>query len=267
MTDAEGFERRAEWLRQEMLRRQPSSSRFHPGDEDLAAYAEGGLAEERRAEVQEHLLTCEECGRLVLDLTAALAEPEPGLSAQEIDESWQRFRPRLAAAARPQGAVAAPPIAPAATFVKPEKRRWTDDRWRALAAALVVAFLGSGLLNVWQWKKGEAGAARVISRTYTLRPTRGAADTLEEKSGHSDLLLKIDVSDDYAGPQPGFVELRRDGGLAWSGEAGFEAPYLLASIPESRLRPGRYEVVVLPGKGGGEPLTRYPLDIAPLSSP
>jgi anti-sigma factor RsiW len=249
MSDPRNSDPRAEWLREEMLRRRPSLSRFHPGEEELATYAEGGLAEARRGEIQEHLLTCDECGGLVLELTAALAEPEPEVSAEEIEAGWRRLRPRLSEAGLPTAAPEGPN--PATPLVAPAKvRRRSGDGWRALAAALVVALLGSGTLNVWQWKEAES--------SREIRPVRWASLSVMRSSAPVDATLEADDGsggtvafrirgnpDDVASVR---FELRRKGSLVGVGEARSIGDELLALIPGAWLEPGIYRLKLADGR-------------------
>lgn len=235
MTDAKDFDERAAWLDGELKRRQPSSSRFHPRDEELAAYAEGGLTAARRSQVQEHLLTCPDCAGVVLDL-APPAEPAPAPEipgTQEIEASWQRFRPRLAEAGVLRGERPEAKVVPLARRTSPAPH---PVRWAPLAAALLIAFLGSSVLNVVQWQR--ANQSHGIAQMALLRNTRGEAPTLRWLSPGQWFEIRLEA-DGRTGPAR--VEILSSGGQPLDSiPAVADGETYAVTVSSSLLKPGIY---------------------------
>jgi hypothetical protein len=101
----------------------------------LSAFHDGELAPELRAAVAEHLATCDECARRLLELRqlseAAAKLGSPGVPA----DLWTKIEQRLAA----QAASADRPIA---------RRRGRRSAWGALAASVFV-LASAGV--AWYW--------------------------------------------------------------------------------------------------------------------
>lgn len=70
---------------------------IHLAVEELAAYHAGSLPEAAEARVQDHLVDCPECTRVLLDLDALRhgADPADEASAAEKAAFWRTLRPRL----------------------------------------------------------------------------------------------------------------------------------------------------------------------------
>jgi hypothetical protein len=251
MTDAKDFEERAEWLDGELKRRQPSSSRFHPRDEELAAYAEGGLTAARRSEVQEHLLTCPDCAGVVLDL-APPAEPAPAPElpgARAIEASWQRLRPRLAEADVLRGDRPEAKVVPLPRRASPISH---PNRWAPLAAALLVAFLGSSVLNVVQWQR--ANQSHGLSQMALLRHTRGEAPTLRWLSPGQWFEIRLEAEGRTG---PARVELLNAAGQPLDSiPAVADGETYAVTVSSSLLKPGVYgaRLAAAPGQPQSEPL-------------
>jgi len=255
MTDAKDFRERAEWLEGELKRRQPSASRFHPRDEELAAYAEGGLTAARRSEVQEHLLTCADCAGVVLDLEppAAPAPAPEAPATREIEASWQRFRPRLAETGvlrqeRPEGNVVPLPRRPSLPA--------RSNRWAALAAALLVAFLGSTVINFVQWRR--ANQPHGISQTVTLRPVRGAAETLRWLSPGQTFQIRLEA-ERRSGPARVEILTAEHKPFATIAAVDEHGAYAVV-VPSNLLVPGTYWVRLDPTPDEPKP-DEYPIDV------
>ncbi len=105
----------------------------HPAVEELTEYRSGGLSQEVRERIRDHLTLCRECQQLVLDFGALsdLASEGRELTAADVDQQWGRLARRLRSAP-PQDSVA----------VVSSRPRFA---W-ALAAALATAVVG---LSVW----------------------------------------------------------------------------------------------------------------------
>src|SRR5215475_3253408 len=101
----------------------------HPDPDELAAYHDGELSAERERRVQDHLVACHECARLLLDLNG-LADPDfgAGTGVDDKEAVWQRLREKTQAG----------------TSVVPFRRpTLSSSRWlQALAASLLVATIG-----------------------------------------------------------------------------------------------------------------------------
>ena len=96
--------------------------------EEIAAYHAGRLPEAAEARVQDHLVECRECTRMLLDLDALRsgADPADEASDAEKDSFWQILYPRL------------PPVRSSRRFPVPQ----------LLAAALAAAVVGLAIQNV-----------------------------------------------------------------------------------------------------------------------
>ncbi len=115
----------------------------HPSLEELAAYREGVLLEARAESLRSHLVDCDACAELILELADSEAEaPEVELSEFQRAAAWRRQRERLVEAS------VLPPATPRPVETSaplPVARRW----WRASspiwgwAAAVLVTFVST----------------------------------------------------------------------------------------------------------------------------
>lgn len=246
MSGTQSFEERADWLRETVAKSQAGGARVHPDLEEMAAYAEGGLPEGRRAEIQEHLVACASCARFALDLAEVAAEPFaatpsiPSVSAAR----WEKLHPRLVeeglALPRAAGALAA--WVPAAA-----------GRRHLGSLGLAAALLASVLANGWQWK--EAKEPRIAAEVVQLSITRGEPEAtpiaLAERSRHQDLVLQIDAN--AVDPFPGLkaeILTWPEKKLVWSGTLEREGAQLTLAIPTSFLDSREYQIRLW-GKSAG----------------
>lgn len=96
----------------------------HPSAEDLVRYREGTLEERREVEVKDHLVTCDECAGLLLDLVDLEGVDGMALASEaEVENAWRRQRRRL--------------------FGVPKSGWRTMAGWAAAAALAGVAFVQS----------------------------------------------------------------------------------------------------------------------------
>nr|WP_243436114.1 zf-HC2 domain-containing protein [Acanthopleuribacter pedis] len=103
-------------------------------------YSDGRLDEARARQVQDHLRTCRECTRIVLDLRGAAGHDAeaPPIDDATIEAAWQSFVARHPAAAEETGT-----RANKTARRKKGAAAWAP--WLTLAAALPLAFL----LGLW----------------------------------------------------------------------------------------------------------------------
>jgi hypothetical protein len=99
----------------------------HLAVEELAAYHAGRLPEAAEARVQDHLMGCPECTRMLLDLDALRQGVDPADEASDTEKTafWWTLRPRL--------------------LPDRSSRRFRTSR--LLAATLVAAVVGLALQN------------------------------------------------------------------------------------------------------------------------
>lgn len=73
------------------------SQHRHPTPEQLVSYREGKLGAAQEQGVRSHLVTCQECGDLLLDLAAleTSEQPTPEVSELETRKAWKKQRQRL----------------------------------------------------------------------------------------------------------------------------------------------------------------------------
>jgi anti-sigma factor RsiW len=153
------------------FRRKTGSRRIdpstHPAPDELLAYHERRLPPKEDDRVQEHLVRCEECARVVLDFKAFpdLEPPDEArrLSEADVETQWRALERKLAEHGRPL---------------------WRRARvGLPLAAVFFLAALGLGFWNVALHQKiavldGPRGDVHILA---DLRPAEGNVSRGAEK--------------------------------------------------------------------------------------
>lgn len=109
----------------------------HPQVELLAAYHAGELAAERERELQDHLVWCRECTKLLLGLDHLDEVEGAGSSAAEAEGDWRSIHARL------------PPAHPLRPVRRWSRRRTPRLPYRPLSAIAAVLLLATLGLSVW----------------------------------------------------------------------------------------------------------------------
>jgi hypothetical protein len=71
---------------------------IHPSPEDLAAYRAGSLGPDFEQEIRNHLVVCQECQELLLELATLETSPTPTdgeVSELELEAAWRKQEQRL----------------------------------------------------------------------------------------------------------------------------------------------------------------------------
>jgi hypothetical protein len=243
----------------------------HATADELAAYHAGELPPAEEARVQDHLLRCEECTELLLDLDALQNDPgfgsERPAPAAEIDAVWSHIR----AQEPPRSAV--PSTAPPALQTPRElPRRAGGTRWlQALAAALLVAVAG---LSVWvvQLRSALDGLSQpqVNAPVTDLTPggprnSEGGPVTLRLPPGVRVFTLVLNPSSPREYEAYGVTIERADGGAVWSGDGLEKNAFgsFSVAVPRSLVPDSAYRIRLWgQERGHREPLGEYSLIVA-----
>jgi len=154
----------------------------HPSPDDLLAYHEGTLPDERRDRVQEHLVVCEECSQVILDF-AAFPRIEPRdesarMSPQELEDQLRELEVALG------------------------RRRPVWQRHQVLlplAAAFFTAAVGLGAwsLSLRQTVATLRGPSADVYVATELRPdemqTRGGIETIEVPAWSRQVVFLLNI--------------------------------------------------------------------------
>jgi len=237
----------------------------HPSPDELAAYHDGELPPAEAARLQDHLLLCESCTELLLDLEALRGDPGFGgqrpAPAAEIEAVLRGLRAQAARSApRP----------------RERPRPGREIQWlRALAASLLVAVGGLSL-----WVASLRGTVGDFSRPQLNAPildlSPGGARSEDAHPTVLRLPRRLQIFTlvlNPASPQsfPGYtVEIEREGGgVVWSGgglEKNAFGSFSLA-LPRVLVPDGAYTIRLFghpEGRMRGEPLGEYHLKIETL---
>lgn len=220
----------------------------HLSVEEIAAYQAGDLSETEEARVQDHLVGCPECTRMLLDLDALRLGADPADEAPEAEKEafWRSLQPRLAPAPLPF----------------PVKKE-TPDRSRRLrgfqllAATLAAAVVGLAIQNaglrqtVGDLSQPDLGApVRNLSATASRDATEPAVVSLAPDDRFFTLVLS---PADPRGFPDHEVVLEKDGaGEIWRGRGLRKNRYGTFSLILARrlTGPGDYTLRIA-GIGGG----------------
>jgi len=237
----------------------------HPAPEELAAYHEDRLPEEREEALRDHLVACRECAEWVLEL-AALAdageadageEEERGSSAMDLARAWRRHRQLLRRARR----LTATARAPAAL-----RRAW------AAAAALALVSLGLGLwAGIQRQRLVLLDRPQVNPPLLNLEPVgasrapQEAWPALELGSRAPSVWLLLHPAADLHFDTYRVELVAEDGGRRWAREGlqPSEAESFRLQLPAKLLPPGRYRIL-LSGRSrdrGYETMEEYLLEV------
>jgi hypothetical protein len=177
--------------------------------EELDAYHAGALPKTAEAGIQEHLVGCPECTRVLLDLDALRQGADPADEAPdaEKDAFWRRLRPRLVQAA--------PRLV--------SRRSSLQLRaFQSLAAVLAVAVIGLGCQYaslrriVEELSQPDLNApVRDLSATATRGPAAPVVISLAPDDRFFTLVLSPADPRDF--PDHEVVLARAGGGEVWRG--------------------------------------------------
>lgn len=257
----------------------------HPTDDDLVAYEAGELAGEDHRRVQDHLVSCAECARLVLEISSL--EPkelagEDTVSELEIEQSLRKLRSRLRPPNPGEEIVANGPLAavvslPTRTarhsdgaYAEPGAAAALPSWYKALAAGLSVAVLGLaswvGILH------SRRGGPEINDYVWSVSDTstRGGADQAEavELPAGSDavtLLLRASkLGEQDAASYSGFRVEITGAGRTWSRDGlrplGFNS--FSVTLPRKDFPAGSYTIRILGSRNGQqELLAEYALQL------
>lgn len=242
--------------------RQPGAS-AHPDPADLVAHAGGTLAGERSERLQEHLVACAECARLVLDYAdfERLEPPTPGheVGSRELAVARKRLRNTSGASLAGRWNWA--------SWVSPARR------WQLVAAGLAAVAVGLGIWGLdthQRLLRLERPAVNVA--VYDLMPAgsdqvrSGGADTelpVVRSSAGAFLVLQLPEAKAFAVYR---VEAyTASGERVWSADGAELDPVLknfTLHLPPSSMPPGRYELRLLGvGDGAEETVAQYLLEV------
>lgn len=130
-----------------------SSGSGHPEVDELVAYHAGELADQACEPLRNHLATCRECTRLLVDL-ASFPKLKPPTKADRISEAEVKAQKAALKIRLEEEGLRKPTSAGILAFRRPARASIPAAYWTAMAALLVVA-VG---LGVWGWIRPVPGA-------------------------------------------------------------------------------------------------------------
>lgn len=152
----------------------------HPDLEDLAAYHEGGLEPTAREAIGQHLLLCDDCAAVILDLThlddPSASDDATGPSEHEIERAWRKQKELLAH----DGVLTTEPARNPAlhVVVRPTLPPWL----RAAAAVLLTTLFGLGF-----WVVSLRQTVEDLQRLQTNPPLANLEPVDSSRRSASDL--------------------------------------------------------------------------------
>ena len=243
----------------------------HPEPGELIAYSQGALAEERRDQLQEHLASCAECARLLVDFADfdGLAPPDGGerLTDAEVAAARRLLERRIemvATVASPAAAV--------------RGARWTGAfasprPWQLLTAALAAAVIGLAVFGGSQHQLlRRLGQPEVNVATHDLEPVESdqlqggpsAAPTVIDGATRSAVLI-LQLHEVESHPAYRVAIRGSDSRQVWSRAGAARDPVLgnfTLRLPPGALPPGRYDVEIFGvGDDREELLARYAIEV------
>jgi hypothetical protein len=231
----------------------------HPEPGLVASYHAGSLGSDEAEAVADHLTECTHCASLVLDLDEMLALPD--LAAADTG-----FRPeRSARKAFPGSAGTGDGAYALAAFPRWSLR--TTPRWvLGAVAALLLVSVGLGLTVVRQTRrlaaKGKPSAGLQVATLQAEGTTRGAEDEVE--SVHLPATLILPLPTRAADREVEIAVREAEGAQRWAGRTKADRELVTAQLylPSGSLSAGSYVIDVrLAGRGGGEPMSSFPLQV------
>ncbi len=244
----------------------------HPKVEMLAAYHRGGLPEEAREEIRDHLTFCEECASLVLDLDnfAKLAPPgeEYRLSDRDVATQKEALKARIHEQEEP--------TAKLLTFSRraepSEERARSSIPWwyHGAAAALFVVCMGLAFrVATLRQTVAERSFSIVNPTVETLLPSNGGLrGSAPQEALHvpprRDLVLVLVLLEKTSFPDYRVEIYGEEDRLLWSGD-GFEPSgegQFSLVFPRELPKDGSFRLELY-GVAGGERelLAEYPLSL------
>ena len=237
---------------------------------ELTEYHEGAGAPGQRESIQSHLVNCEACRRMLLDISAFFDPPredETALNRGEVEAEWQRLQPKIAA--------------------PKQQRRFPVLMWLPVAASVLLAVV-AGWMQV-HWRRAENANRQLAARLYAER-SRATREIAELRRPRLDGSIHDVFSTEFlqrsgaggkanaiqaaaGGPvtlilngagQPrhaGYALEILDGAgrMLWRGEdlkRGADGNYLIA-LPAGFLGPGEYRFVILVKAAAYERVAEY----------
>lgn len=232
----------------------------HPTAEELAAYHADQLPPVEDAALREHLVRCEECSALVLEL-AELSESSAKAATEntefEAAAAWRRQRPRILAALRS----AAPTTITASA-------RWA---WAAAAClALVSLTLGIWVTDLRETVDDLRGP-RINPPLVNLEPQGAvrhppaAVPTMELSDAAPRGWLILNAVEDSTYPSYRIELIAVDGLTRWSAEKlrRSEAGNFRLELTRETVPAGRYRILLSGQRDGRtEPIAEFQLRIS-----
>ena len=236
------------------------SASGHPAVEELVAYHAGELAGKAREAVREHLATCGECTRLLLDLMS-FPELEPPSEADRLSEAEVTADKEALKARLGEECLRQPLAAEVVAFKRPAKASIPAGYWSALAAVLVMA-IGLGL---WGWIESAPGADTEVfyPQTEILRESAEESFRIPDWADYYLLVLTSIQADRYPAFRVEIVDAQNrqilsDDSLCKSDDGTFKLRLRRERLPE-----GPYKIRLFGlGQGPPELLEEYVLQIA-----
>ena len=153
-----------------------ASSVSHPALQDLAAYSEKRLSKFQREFVRSHLVACDRCASVVLDLAEATDfDLKSSAVTTDVSDSWKQLRKAL----DEEGLWHSP-------------RRKVDPwnvRWRRLALAASLAAVTLAGTSAWLWHRSSVWMAPQVDPPWLSLAPLG-----EVRSGTREALPELALS-------------------------------------------------------------------------
>jgi hypothetical protein len=236
----------------------------HPSVEQLFAYQEGLLRDGEETEVQDHLILCPGCTRMVLEFSGAVEpevpEAETALPEERMARLWSAMRRRLP---RPFPELEAAP-----------RRRPFERAALPLAASLFLATAGASL---WSWsllqRNRELAEPRANVEVRDLVPLgeerearRGGREEAGVPRGAQAVLLVLNSANLRSFPSYR-AEIRElpSGKILWAGSGLLRSARgnFTLQLPLPFPGSGRYRIQILGVEGDRrEPLATYEADLS-----
>ncbi len=223
--------------------RQSRAVSQHPAPEQLAAYHDDQLSSEREQAIRQHLVHCEDCAAIVLQLAAdadSPAEPDAEVSDFEVAAAWRRQRVRLLE----HGAL------PAAEGVRtPPALRLAWATAAALALVILPLSLRVGSLRqtVRELREPQINPPVLnLEPVGTVRDVAVPVPAIELSSGFSRGWLILNLVEDPQALSYRVEFITSDGRTAWAREGlrKSEAGNFRLELTGDFLLPGQYRVLL-----------------------
>ncbi len=231
-----------EVLRAHFRQARPVSVR-HPSPEQLAAYHDDQLSSEDEEAIRQHLVDCEDCAAIVLQLAADSESPAvPGdeVSDFEVAAAWRRQRVRLLeGGALPAGEVAKTPAA--------LRRAWATAASLAFLTLALSLWIGSLRQTVQELREPQINPPVLnLEPVGTVRDVASPVPAIELSAGVSRGWLILNLVEDPQAPSYRVEFMASDGRSVWvrEGLQKSEANNFRLELTGDLLPPGQYRVVL-----------------------